>query len=90
MGEGLFDGAGKAIANMPPTLAALVIMGLAIAALVYAWRKSGDEAKREKARSEADGIHGKLDGLAEKLDGLAGGLTDIKTGIEVLKDRRRG
>ena len=85
MGEGLFDGAGKAIANMPPTLAALVIMGLAIAGLAYAWRKSGDEAKREKVRAdkaEADGVHGKL-------DAIAGDVAAILTGIEVLKDRKR-
>lgn len=85
MGEGLFDGAGQAIANMPPALAALVIMGLAVAALAYAWRKSGDEAKREKVRAdkaESDGVHGKL-------DAIAGDVAAILTGIEVLKDRKR-
>ena len=85
MGEGLFDGIGKAIANMPPTLAALVIMGLAIAGLAYAWRKSGDEAKRERARADqatADGLHGKL-------DAIAGDVAAILTGIEILKDRKR-
>ena len=85
MGEGLFDGIGKAIAGMPPTLAALVIMGLAVAGLVYAWRRSGEEAKREKLRAEkaeADGVHGKL-------DAIAGDVAAILTGIEVLKDRKR-
>ena len=85
MGEGLFDGIGKAIANMPPTLAALVIMGLAVAGLVYAWRRSGEEAKREKLRAEkaeADGVHGKL-------DAIAGDVSSILTGIEILKDRKR-
>lgn len=85
MGEGLFDGAGQAIANMPPALAALVIMGLAVIALAYSWRKSGDAAKRERARAEqatADGLHGKL-------DAIAGDVAAILTGIEVLKDRKR-
>ncbi len=85
MGEGLFDGVGKAIANMPPTLAALVIMGLAVAGLVYAWRRSGEEAKRERVRAdqaEADGLHGKLDAISADV-------SEIKTGIEILKDRMR-
>ncbi len=84
MGEGLFDGAGQAIANMPPALAALVIMGLAVSALTYLWRKSGDEAKRERARADqatAEGLHGKLDAIADDV-------TAIRTGIEILKDRR--
>jgi len=88
--DGLGAGIGSAISGMPPTLAAIVIMGLAVVGLVIVWRRSGAEAVREKDRADAaekSGLHGKLDGLHGKLDTLADEVDTIKGGVALIMDR---
>jgi len=78
---GLFDGIGKAIAAMPPALAAIVIMGLSIVALVYLFRRAGDEAKREKHRADdavASGTHAKLTAIHDTVVSVEGKIDDLR------------
>jgi len=89
---GLFDGIGKAIAAMPPTLAALVIMFLAVVALVYLFRRAGDEAKREKARADeavANGTHAKLDAIHGAVSEVAGEIGELRLDVARMTGGKR-
>lgn len=51
--EELAKAIGAALSAMSPVLQALVIFGVVVAGLVYLWKRSGDEARREREKSEA-------------------------------------
>lgn len=77
------------VSQMPPSVAAFVILALAVLAMLYAWRKAGEEAKREWgiARAGATETDRKLDEILEALHEFRDALQGLQTGIEVLKDR---
>lgn len=90
MTDGFWNGLWAFVGTLPPTLAAALVMTMAVVGLVIVWRRSGDEAKREKFRAEAaekSGLHGKLDGLHSKLDAVADEVDVIKGGVALLMDR---
>jgi len=90
--EKLFEGVGTALLTMPPGLAAVVILALAVMALVYAWRKAGEEARRERtaadtARAETSGAH--TAHILAELKSIGDNVEQIKTDMKVLMDRGR-
>jgi len=83
----------EGIGSLPPALLAITVVALAIIALVYAWRKAGIEAKAERARAQNardDGQAARFDEVLRAIEGVADVAAEIKTGVEVLKDRGRG
>ncbi|MEI4872616.1 hypothetical protein Q8G47_28220, partial [Klebsiella pneumoniae] len=40
------------LGQLPPALAGLVIIAVAVAVLAYSWRRATDEAKRERGKAE--------------------------------------
>ncbi len=88
----LLEGVGTALMTMPPGLAALVIVAVALVALVYAWRRAGDEAKRERAAAEqakAETASAQLAAINTALGQIKSGQDDIHSDIKVLLDRGR-
>jgi hypothetical protein len=95
--EKLFEGIGTAIGNMPPAGAAVVILALAAMGLVYVWRKSGEEAKREKARADdaqakaeaayEAGISAQLGSLISGQEKVLSDMGTIKSDLRVLLER---
>lgn len=96
--EKLFEAIGTALGSMPPALAAVVIIALFGLALVYLWRRSGEEARRQRDVEEAarktgtearlDGLGDKIDGLHPKIEVLIEHIQEIRTDVAVLRDRR--
>lgn len=88
----LLEAIGASLAGMPPAWAASVILGLAVMGLIYAWRKAGEEAKREKSKAaeERAGAHGaSLARVEERQLEIMETLTEVNSGVRVLLDRRR-
>ena len=88
--EKLFEGIGSALVAMPPAYAAVVIIALAALGLAYAWRRAGEEAKREKANAQdardantGANMRHLIDGQNEVLSGVE----RIERALAVLMDR---
>ena len=86
------DGIWPIIANLPPAWAAFTVISLAALGLAYAWRKAGDEARRERAKAQ-DARDASSDALisriADRQSEVLDVLTDIKSDVRVLIDRGR-
>ena len=83
---------GAILGQLPPALAGLVIIAVAVAVLAYSWRRATDEAKRERGKAETStaalSAH-KLDSILSTVTATAERVADIHTAVEVLKDRKR-
>ena len=82
----MINGIASLLISLPPWLAATVILGASAFGIMYLWRKSGEEMKREnaaKANSDAARIGVIIDMLGESRDTLG----EIKTDMAILKDR---
>ena len=81
----------EVLKSLPPALAGLVLVIMALAVLGYSWRKATEEAKREKTRAETSvaalDAH-KLDAILQIVSASAEKIGEIHTTTEVLKDRR--
>lgn len=90
--EDFWASIGAILRQMPPALAGLVIIAVAVAVLVYSWRRATDEAKKERAKSETSSAalsDHKLDSIISTVTATAERVADIHTAVEVLKDRKR-
>ena len=95
--ERLLEGVGAALGAMPPALSALVIMGLAIGALAYFWRRAGIEAASEKREAAAarqvneglrsDALNRTLTDLVQKVDKVQEAVDDVAGDVTLLLDR---
>lgn len=80
------------LGQLPPALAGLVIIAVAVAVLAYSWRRATDEAKRERGKAETSTAalsDHKLDSILATVTATAERVADIHTAVEVLKDRKR-
>lgn len=77
---------GPILKAMPPWLAGVVIIAMSIAAVIYAYRRAGEEAKTERAKFDG-GVHSRLDVINKSVEAINDKIDLIHTGIEVLKDR---
>lgn len=83
---------GAILGQMPPALAGFVIIAVAVAVLVYSWRRATDEAKKERGKAETSTAalsDHKLDSILATVTATAERVADIHTAVEVLKDRKR-
>ncbi len=89
--EKFWEAFGSILGGMPPALAGVVLIALALAVLAYSWRRATDEAKKERekaATSTAALSDQKLDAILSTVTATADRVADIHTVVEVLKDRR--
>lgn len=98
--DALANALGALLKELPPALAAAVLLGGFVVALVYAWRRAGVAAEREreaaqrereaadKARADAAGAQAAQ--LAATLGRIEEAVGDVATDIKVLLDRGRG
>lgn len=90
--EKLLEGVGAALMNMPPGLAAIVIVILGGGALSYAWRRAGEEAKRERAEAEkakSETVNTHLAAINTTIGKIKDGQDEMHSDIKVLLDRKR-
>lgn len=74
------------LSALPPWMAATVILAMCMFGLAYLWRKSGEEAKREKA-AKASGLDARLDVILSEVRDNTDMLIEVKSDLAILKDR---
>jgi len=72
--------------SLPPWLAATVVLAVSGFGVMYLWRKSGEEVKKEQA-ARANGTDARIGMIIEKQDESYDMLVEIKTDLAILKDR---
>ena len=87
MEKDAINGLATLLNSLPPWLAATVVLAVSAFGVMYLWRKSGEEAKREQA-AKANSDAARVGIIIEMLEESRDTLGEIKTDIAILKDRR--
>jgi membrane protein implicated in regulation of membrane protease activity len=90
MMEELAKAIGAALSAMSPVLQAVVILGASVAGLVYVWRRSGEEAKRDREKAESARVgtdSAVLKAIKDDVAAIKDDFGAMKTDLKILLDR---